>query len=93
MIDPKEAVQAFREKFSKMSHSQREQYLKDMGFSFGTERPTTRKKIASQYACSTIKGKVAGTRISAHKQSAFRKKVSGKRMVTVPMSTIKLKDE
>ncbi|MCI8603397.1 MAG: hypothetical protein HFE79_04540 [Ruminiclostridium sp.] len=37
MIDPNEAVQAFKEKFSKMSYDEREQYLKKMGFSFGEE--------------------------------------------------------
>lgn len=45
MINPDEAIQAFKEKFSKMSYDEREQYLKKMGFSFGTES-TNKKKNA-----------------------------------------------
>lgn len=37
MINPDKAVQAFKEKFSKMSYEEREQYLKEKGFSFGNE--------------------------------------------------------
>lgn len=42
MIDPNEAIRAFKEKFGKMSYSEREKYLKEMGFSFG-ERGRAKK--------------------------------------------------
>lgn len=37
MIDRNEAVQAFKEKFRTMSQTEREEYLRKMGFSFEEE--------------------------------------------------------
>lgn len=36
MIDSNEIIQNFEENFKKMTYEEREKYLKDMGFSFGT---------------------------------------------------------
>lgn len=45
MIEPNKAVQAFKEKFGKMSYDEREQYLKKMGFSFGDKSAKRKSPI------------------------------------------------
>lgn len=37
MIDSDEIIRTFEENFKKMSYEEREKYLKEMGFSFGTD--------------------------------------------------------
>lgn len=57
MIDQNKAIQAFKEKFEKMSYSEREQYLKDMGFSFGDDQKTYKHLSVqiSEHHFSTVK--------------------------------------
>ena len=47
MIDTNKAMRAFKEKFSKMSYAEREEYLKKMGFSFGDENSEKRKSTTA----------------------------------------------
>ncbi len=88
MIDPNEAVQAFKEKFSKMSYSEREQYLKKMGFSFGDEFQA-KKTPKSRYGRHGVVAKVTDVRIGTHTQSVAKKKTTGKTLVAAMAMKVK----
>lgn len=57
MIDPKDAVHAFKAKFDTMTYDEREHYLKSMGFSFVADNETEKKSIShsSRYGVVTKK--------------------------------------
>lgn len=74
MIDPNDAIQAFKDKFSKMSYDEREQYLKEKGFSFGYE--SAKRKTTSIHSRSGMVGKKVHANLCVSKVPAMRKKAT-----------------
>ena len=65
MINPDEVIKAFEKKFSAMSLWEKEQYLKDMGFSFEENKQSpqsTSKKQPFAYVRSNVKGSTDSVR-------------------------------
>ena len=55
MINPNEIIQNFEENFKKMSYEEREAYLKDMGFSFGTPERSPKTFVSAKGVCPTVR--------------------------------------
>ena len=74
MIDPNEIIQNFEENFKKMSYEEREAYLKDMGFSFGTPERSQKTFVSAKGVRPTVRTYTQGSRVAMAGYATKRKK-------------------
>lgn len=77
MVDRNDVVQAFKEKFSKMSSTEREAYLKKMGFSFEEEIVPVKKASTVRKKRPVYSQKIAATK---HSTLVSKKKLSSEKV-------------
>ena len=74
MIDPNEIIRNFEENFKKMSYEEREAYLKDMGFSFGTPERSRKTFVSAKGVRPTARTYAQVSRVAMARCATKRKK-------------------
>ena len=90
MIDPNEIIRNFEENFKKMSYEEREAYLKDMGFSFGTPERSRNAFVSTNSVRPAVRAHAQVSRAAMVKCTTKRKK-NGTDTVRVGVRTAKSK--
>ena len=90
MIDPNEIIRNFEKDFKKMSYEERETYLKDMGFSFGTPERSKKTFVSAKGIRPTVRACTQVSRV-AMAGCATKRKKSGPDTVRAGIRTAKSK--